>query len=683
MFGSIKSQLDSTSQRFAGHRIRPWLPALFEITILALWTLLVARPYLNADPYVVPSGRDFIVNTQGNNIWIHARNCGLCMLWNGDIQGGAPAFVDTLSANMHPLVALTTFFWGVVNGAKIVIVASLFMTGIGQWLLGRVLGVSRLAGLWSAAMAIAAGHLFGALTGGLFPILTSIAAASLLFPTLISLVQRPRRRLTVIVGGLFALLVVSGQGYVQIGFVLALPLFALLLIGRGPSWRLVLHELLLAGGLGALLAAPFLVPLAHFYPHFYKEPFVDFAAAEPFGNTILNLVVNDWEFFNSEALGKLPYPEWYINFIGWPAVALAAFGGVYLWTHGNRRMAVFLSIYPLFVMWLSAAQIFIWFFNHRNFSEILADFSGAMRTPALMAKLAVMPILGLAAVGIDRLFSFQPIKLGISWSTFRAPEARARQFSVPYRLVFVVLAVVVLLRLRSAGQQWMGTQTYPETEIQAVLGQMQTPNLAWVQPPYGESMWVLAALEQGYKLSFFHRPWDWKTTGEDPLPAIVASRNVEQGLLAKGSVGEITIYEASEPRNYAAIFHADGSQTPCAARGEAGNITVTCNASSPGTLVVQEHAYSGWKSSVNGRGEDVETDGQWLQVPVAAGSTTIELRYRPMDVMLGIVLMVIGLGLSVMWLTAPNLLARIPAMAHSPSQEQADILSLDGPPAAS
>src|SRR5215218_9223915 len=92
--------------------IRRWArPEIGELVVLALWTLIVARPYFNWNPEVIPLGHDLMLTTLSNRLWDHARDCGSCALWNGDIRGGAPAFVDTLGAPLHPIVIVTTLLW--------------------------------------------------------------------------------------------------------------------------------------------------------------------------------------------------------------------------------------------------------------------------------------------------------------------------------------------------------------------------------------------------------------------------------------------------------------------------------------------------------------------------------------------------------------------------------------------
>src|SRR4051794_29472185 len=112
----------------SGGRGRWWATAA-ELLVLVGWALITARPFLHWGSNTVPAGADFFVDNLGHNLWTHARSCGTCALWNGDIRGGAPAFVDTLGSALHPIVIVTTLLLGLVDGAKATIAICFFLAG--------------------------------------------------------------------------------------------------------------------------------------------------------------------------------------------------------------------------------------------------------------------------------------------------------------------------------------------------------------------------------------------------------------------------------------------------------------------------------------------------------------------------------------------------------------------------
>ncbi len=627
---------------------------LGEVALLAVWTLLVTRPYLNRDANAIPVGRDFVVTTLGHHLWDHVRDCGGCAFWNGDIRGGAPAFVDTLGAPLHPVVAVTTLLWGVVNGGKATIVVCFFLAGLGQWWLGRALGLGRGARLWGAAMAIAAGNLFGPLAGGLVPVVAANASFTLVFAAAVQMARGGSRRLTVLSGALLALLVVSGQGYIQVGFALALPVFAILVADRDGRWRPVVREFALAAGLGVLLAAPLLVPLAHFWPELAKPGDPGFTRSQPFSLLPLNFVIDDWEFYQGDALGKQPFPEWYLNFVGWPAVALAVVGLVVLGRRGERRLPAFLAVYAVVILWIASAAPFRWLYEHSEGYEALRAFAIGIRTPSLIAGMAVCPLLALATVGLDGLLRRPPPERRLRVSLGASGERTPSPLWVDHRVLVATLAVLALLQVRSVGRQWLGTEQIDAAKVDQVLAALRTPGLEWVQTPFGEAQWLTGSIDQGFKIAFFHRPWDWENR-PDPAPVLVASRGEQPDLVAREQLDDgLTIYAASPPEEYAVIDHLDGSQTVCVARGEGGDIDVSCDAPQPGLLVVREHAGSGWNVEVDGQGKSYADTEPWLGVEVPAGQVEVRLRYRPWDVPAGIALMLVGVVIAGYWLVWPR-----------------------------
>jgi hypothetical protein len=107
--------------------------ALLEILALLLWTLWVGKAYLNFDTNLWPLGREFAMTVRTHFIWTTLFQCGAGMFWNGSVQGGAPAFAELQGSVLHPFVILSTLIAGVINGSKLVLLASLFTAGLAQW----------------------------------------------------------------------------------------------------------------------------------------------------------------------------------------------------------------------------------------------------------------------------------------------------------------------------------------------------------------------------------------------------------------------------------------------------------------------------------------------------------------------------------------------------------------------
>lgn len=630
-----------------------------EWAVLAVWTLIVTRSYFNLDAAIEPAGREYMSSIQAHFLWQHVQQCGRCALWNGDLRGGAPALVDPQDAMLHPVVIVPTLIWGVLNGAKIGLVGTFFLAGLAQWWLALVLRVGRAARLWSSAMAIAAGNLSGRMDDGVYAVVVSTVACALTLPPMIQLCRDGRRRSAAVLGITLALAAVAGQGYLQIGLALCAPALLFLLVSNPLGVALLVRRLGLAVAIGALIAAPFLVPVAHALPSFAKDLDPAFTAAQPFAAVPLNLVINDPDFYRTNALHKLPYPYLYVNYIGWIAVLLAVVGVVALWPH-RRRMAFFLPTTAILAMWISSATPLRWLVNATAFSRRVSEFFAGVRNPAVIAGLAVAPLLALAAVGVDSALKPRcgPLRLRIGLGG--ADPAASRELRVDLRLLLIVPLAVSLHQARVFSANWLGTARQPVETMSRVLAALHTPDLQWVNPPFGEEFWLGLAHEQDLKLSPGIRPWNW-TGRAKPEPVREAGRaGPPPGMSLKGMVAGLSIFVASPGREYAAITHADGTRTVCTAHGGGADIDVTCDAPQPGRLTVEEYSAPGWSARVNGASGPVLNADGWLAVDVAAGRNVVALRYRPWDVPVGLLLMLAGLGLAGYCIWEPRSASRAP-----------------------
>ncbi len=149
-----------------------------------------------------------------------------------------PALVDTYGSALHPIVALTTLIWGIVDGIKVSVLISLLLEGVAQWWIARELRLGWIPRLWSAGIAVAGGQLSGRMDTGVFSVLLSTSMCSLLLAGVLRLGRRGGRRTSILVGVLFAS--VSAGCFPEISNPLAFPRQAPSDPARGikcPSWR--------------------------------------------------------------------------------------------------------------------------------------------------------------------------------------------------------------------------------------------------------------------------------------------------------------------------------------------------------------------------------------------------------------------------------------------------------------
>ncbi len=616
------------------------LQYFIEVLLISIWTYVVCRCYFNFDPLVVPGGREFSSAVQTHHLWTRFQECGWCALWNGSAAGGYPAFADLFGSMLHPLVIMTALLAGVVNGAKIALVLSFWTAGIAQWWIARELRLSAAARIWSSGLAVAGGHLSARMELGAFGVVLSTAMASLVFGAVFHLFNHPGRRASVILGIITASVILSGQGYIQLGLLGTLPAFGFLLLDRKfrlkNSWGDYLRALIIA----FLLSAILLVPFIHFSPHFTKHADVNLAMAQPLRYIPLNYVINDYDYYISPILDKLPYPALNALFIGWIPVLLAVYGLTE--TKMISKPIKFYLISSIGLILLFASGIAL------RFIHVFWEMAAASRHPSLIAGLSVPLVLSFSAVGLDKL-------LRLDWPRWRFPirlpgKNQPLRFPTEWILIFPLL--FSLFQTYQFASLWIQVQGIPP-EINEVVEALQTESLQWVQLPHGDHYYIEPAVRLGLKTSPGIMPWQWKDRNI-PRAKLEASYTGQPEGAARPiqTIHSITIYERLDVE-YAAVIQGTKS-IPCSAEGLGGTISVTCDTDQLGTLIIKEYSYSGWRGWRDGKRIQLSYS-DWLSTFAPSGHHQYVFLYLPWDVPLGLSFSAVGIILCIiLWISSRN-----------------------------
>jgi hypothetical protein len=595
-----------------------------EILAIGLWALWVGRSLLNFDPQLWPIGREFGNHIYGFHFWNLLWRCGVCSLWNGMFNGGQPFLADPFAGILHPIIAVTGSLTDAVTGAKLTVLASLWMAGIAQWWLGKTIGLGRWGRLWAALVVTSGGHILGRMEVGAVILVLSTAASSLALAGAINLAIHPSRKAALILAVVLALALLAGQAYIQIALFLWVPWIMLIAWdhrkGASSPWR----EFILAGVLAALMASVLLVPLLHFWPSTEKFSEPGFIASQPFEYIPLNLVIHDWDYYLAGGLGSTPYPYLHTLYIGWPAVILAGVG-LALSRLAERRLLVSLSLGAVTMFWLASGTVF-------QMAVPFLPFLAAVRHVALAAGMAVPAILAVAGYGLDRLL--EPNRF-VAKVAFGLNEPKTR-ISFPLAYLIVIPLIAALISADELDQHFLNPQS--NAGAYESIHALKTTDLQWVAAPLGEHFWVEPGWDAGLKLTGIVAPF-WWAGRELPPPLLEATRgDPPAGLIPVDYLADVPIFERPE-NTYARVETASGT-VPCSGQGIGGDLTVKCD-SEGGSLVVHENAWSGWKAAVNGKPARIIQDN-WLKVNVPPGPVVVRLRYLPMDVLAGILLSLAG-----------------------------------------
>lgn len=615
-----------------------------EILLLLGFAMFVGRPYLNMDSDLFITGGEFTFASISHSVWNLLPKCGTCVFWNGFLNGGSPSFAELHGAFLHPLVILTTLFWNLINGSKILLLICFFMTGFGQWWLARELNIGFVGRMWSGLLAITGGHLFGRLETGNVILVLSIASASLLIPMIIRFKKFPNNRNIVIFALLFSLTWLAGQGYVQLVVTVSfLPVFLWYLYKKSSNllekWKPFIKTVILS----LILSAVLIIPVIHFSRNIDKVNNVDFADIQPLEYNVLNLVIHDLDFFHIDTLGKNSIAYIHINHIGWIPILLLALSLAFIQNSKIKKELVMLYAIIILVFIFSSKELYVLLGKMPLIPQL--------RSIGLTASLAIQPILGIAAFSLNKLVEnkWDNINFEITGDSFRIKP-------IPLKWLLIVLILFFSIKnVYEFGRNFISvSQIYiPEEEIQL----LDTDDSQWVQGL--NSDWDYKLINQYKKVIMPGRPWYWKN---HPVtnPYLEVRHNPEKEILSDSILHKGEIDLLFFPENiYAAVIN-HGDKNPCEATAYGGKIDIWCDTSTNGTLLVRENYWKGWQVWVDGeRAKFVPDD--WLSVMAPAGKHLYQFRYRPWDVYVGMGLTLFGLILCVhLWRSNEELLEDVP-----------------------
>lgn len=607
---------------------------VLEILLIGIWALWVGREYLNFDPHVWPTGREFGIQVSSHNFWNQIRECGFCALWNGSINGGAPALSDPFGSSFHPFVMIPTLFLGIVNGVKVAALLTIWTAGISQWMLANLFQARRIVRLWSGTIAVVGGHILGRMELGAFGIMLSTTMASLSLFSIFYFAHQRNRLSQLMVAMTIALMLFSGHGYLQIGFLSSLPIIYLFKIKDLP--REDRKNFLLALITGFLLASIILLPILHFSPQIEKWGDPDFELAQTLEYIPLNLLIHDWEFFTSDTLQKPPFPYLTNIFIGWIPFLLGLISLAFLSKKSQPDIFSLFSI-MLLTLFLSSGIPFRWA------ARLIPKVAGIRHTQ-LIAGLMVPPLIGLGSYSAERLFRLEWPSISLTFPTGQS------LYSLSCHWVLLIPLISSVYICYQFNQPFLKVK-----DVQDLYQSVQKIDLEssqWIGTPYGEHWWILASLENDQKITNVVAPWWWKSRHNPDPYFLLERKDPPEGMTQVGQINGIPAY-INEENTYAYIKSGESSY-PCLATARGGYISIECEPPQAGHLIIQENQWSGWKAWRDGTRVDL-IGKQWLTVESPPGKHTFTFRYQPWDVPLGMILSVFGIVVSIgVWFYHPR-----------------------------
>lgn len=606
------------------------LRSALELVPVLFLTSFMTAPYLDFRPLYYPLGYEFHVSSVSHYLWRMLPQCGNCVLWFGQVNGGMPAFAELLGAVLHPLVVITTLIWGVINGTKVLLFLCLLMSGFSLWWFAKELNVSRISRIWISLFGVVGGYVIGRMESGNIVLVLSTVSAVFVFPMVLRLHKEPTFRNIALLAVIMALAWLSGQGYNQIGLVVGwFPVFVWLLYENGRSKQRKWLAFGAALILSFLICAILFLPAAHFIGSIEKYTMDDFKNLQPMGYVPLNLVISTNDFYHSQFLGMDTFPYAHLIYIGWLPVILAILSGYFVTKRDDKR--VFIAIYVSMLVMLIITS--------RDIYPVLKDylpFVNQLRAFSVATSLFVPQILVMAAWCLDRLFE---LKWPIITSNEDEYAGKRKAFSIKW-VVLIPLMVLPFKTLIPFAKDYI--HVIKVDVPQSDLNFARLKDTQWVNPPSDE--WFPVLMNENRKLIMTDRSFLWKDRARlfgyiDLVPN--PNNDPIEGRISREANFDIVM----RPEEIYASVDMNGTIQPCQAKSLGGLIDVWCDNPSDGILTIREYLWSGWFARVDG--EPVALlDGDWLSVNAPGGKHFYSFRFYPWDVYLGAGISLIGLILT-------------------------------------
>lgn len=644
-------------------KISNWQSPVLELAWVVFFAVFAARWLLPAPPLdQVITWQEGPVVTHDLYQWVQIQTCGLCGLWNGGINGGAPTFVDLLTPLLHPVVVLLTLFSGPTHGSALVAVSAVILGGVSTWWLAKVTGLGRFARLWAGTLGAVAGGLVGKMDSYNMMLMFSQASAWLAIPPLVMLGWQKDQRAVGWLGLTAGLLLLSGQGYYQVGYFICILPAAFFLFGyqNSGAQNNFKKNLLVGVLLGVLIAGVLLVPFLHFSPNFLKPTDTALQNFQPLETLPLSLVIRDLDFFRQPLLGHDIMFYVNFNYIGWVPVLLALAAALLVPARDRRLMIFyFISILLLFLL------------ISKEFANIIKPIYPGIdqfRYPASISGLTLPLIIVLAAWSLDRLFKIPRPEITLKF-------ASGKQISFSLGLLAALPALLAITPNLELAHYWLdsrGKTSSPNIELLAAITPDKT---AWLRPPASLDL-LNFFYQKNIKITETYHSWTWRNRDAPQAEWYVETRDINPyPQYVRSSYFDLDIDQIPE-RAYAAVYSPEG-QRECITSAVGGFIDAICNTEQTGMLEIKENSWQGWWVWVDGVPADL-LPGRWLAVNVPAGKHYIQFRYYPVDIWLGLGISLIGL----IWafkiiLTDPKQSLITEASSQTPSAHQTTIEASD------
>ena len=596
--------------------------------LLAVWYNFVSL-FIGSNK--IQTGNEFGLHISSFQDWSNALTCGLCMMW-GNMVGGMPIFADPYAAFQHPIVIISTLLFGPLHAANITLAVAILVMGFSGYLFCHTYKLHRLVRIWITVTMIYSGVISGRIAIGSIGLPLSLSFAMLCFVYMLVWSQNQTRKNALIFGVLLSMLLVAGQGYMQIAFMFILiPMFGYFYTQRKS---LISSQLVLIVVVVCALIAPFLFTFLANHASFGKETDPGFSSAPPIGYIALNYVVDNLDYYGASLLGRQPYAYLYSNFIGYPIVIAALCSLVLALVRHPSIEKVSPVIYlivvnVILILVLASGGMQRWIVGVGI--APLTEFVEGLRNLTLSASFAGGLLVLLAAFCADTLIR----RLQTASAMLQVDGWR-----IDGRAHWLVVCIMLwhVLTLYSFNKQFYNfVDSDPVFDTAAEF--LKTQPLGGVNVENNFQVFPFIAQQQKVITRMFY-PWfisNGPAGGEMYVLKSAPPDDMSTWQELKRFGDTWAIYQSTDVNQQYALHTSELKElTACEASGSGGDIDVWCTVPSTGILRIYENNLGSWQAWVDDVPTEVVSVNRFVAATVATGNHHISFRYRPWYTILGL-----------------------------------------------
>lgn len=655
------------------------LKLAIELCLLLILALSAPQPIYDFNPDVRVRGPEFsyLLGT-GEIARVAFQATGRLPLWNSWFGLGEPLLESGFSYILNPLMFFPVLAGGMVQGAKIAVIAHVGLMALGGWMLGYSLGLGRIGRLFLGLMLSSTGGLVGALGMGFYQMGLSQAYVPFVYAAVIGCLRRTERLWSGLLAVSGALLIFSGTFW----YVLPTAIASALLVAFGvlkfqrdlPFIRLNWPAIRRLGvGVSLLIAIAMirLLPVLASFRLWWHSP-EDYRTSYTFAETIARFFDSSFSYPNPSALFYFyAAPLAFVLTV----LIIRALAHV-VWQPLKREQ------WRIILPGLIAMLIFsLWSMVDTPFVRILyqlVPFLSEWRLLTRMSAATAVWLIALLALLLDDLIAlFQRL-----WRS-AALKPSARRFAAAVLVMLVTFAAVSVWDVRQNWPREAGTEPVV-TFLQSRLfsERLARPNefIQFDTWDFYDYTWFYPTLTRAWQGNPDYYPYSMPVTISNQQtmrwfsPAAIEFHDEYDDLLLRtgyemdpadvGTVDQARVWRhpISPPYAFSVPFatlldsRVDSLQarevTPAHYQYQMDTVTLWVEPQdSPHIAVVTEVAYPGWQVNVNGTPRQLESVGGLLGVRLAEGEAAeIVFAYRPPTLYLGGVITIIGCLLTAIWL---------------------------------